>query len=205
LQALEALLKSNLRESRLTIVTQPVGSKVQVTNTRQMLEILIPPRGFHRGIIPMIGVAIVLDSFFVMTYGFAFAIWNSGGWLFALFTILFLGQGLWLTWKILFTLLGKVRLRITQSEITQSFEILGLRCLPPLTAVRQNIAKVELTRLSYKTDSEGNRVAVPAQINIWAGIKKFPLGGEDTLTAPELEWLAQDLSNWLKLPITKEP
>jgi hypothetical protein len=149
LQALEALLKSNLRESRLTSVTKPVGSKVQVTNTRQMLEILIPPRGFHPGLIPSIGFAITWNSFLVMWYGIAFANWNSGGWFAALFAIwmVHLGFGLWsLIWKILFTLLGKVRLRITQSEITRSLEILGLRCLPSLTAARQNIAKVELTR-----------------------------------------------------------
>jgi hypothetical protein len=203
-QALEALLKSNLRESRLTSVTKPVGSKVQVTNTRQMLEILIPPRGFHPGLISMIGFAIAWNSFLVMWYGIALATWNSGGWFSALFAICHLGVGLGLIWNILFTLLGKVRLRITQSEITRSSEILGLRCLPSLTAARQNIAKVELTRFSYKQDSEGGSVAVPPQINIWAGTKKFTLGEGDTLTAPELEWLAQDLSNWLNLPITKE-
>lgn len=203
-QALEALEKSDLRESRLTSVTKPVGSKVQVTNTRQMLEILIPPRGFHPGLIFIIGFAIVWNSFLVMWYGIAFATWNSGGWFAALFAICHLGVGLGLIWSILFTLLGKVRLRITQSEITLSSEILGLRCLPSLTAARQNIAKVELTHLSYKKDSEGDSVAVPPQINIWAGTKKFTLGGGDTLTAPELDWLAQDLSNWLNLPITKD-
>jgi serine/threonine protein kinase len=133
LQALEALLNSNL-ESRLTSVTQPVGSQVQVTNTRQMLEILIPPRGFHLGLIPIIGFAIAWNSFLVTWYGIALANWNSGGWFAALFAICHLGVGLWMIWKILFTLLGKVRLRITQSEITQSWEILGKRCLPSLSA-----------------------------------------------------------------------
>jgi hypothetical protein len=139
------------------------------------------------------------------------AIWNSGGWFMTLFAICHLGLHLWMIWEILFTLLGKVRLRITQSEITRSLEILGLRCLPSLTAARQNIVKVELTRLSYKYISDGDSVAIPPQINIWAGTKKFTLGGDGgysftlyTLTAPELDWLAQELSNWLNLPITKE-
>jgi hypothetical protein len=202
--ALEALLKSNLRESRLTSVTKPVGSKVQVINTRQMLEIFIPPRGFHPELIPMIGFAIAWNSFLVMWYGMAFATLNSGGWFAALFAICHVGVGLWLIWQILFTLLGKVRLRITPSEITRSLEILGLRCLPSLTAPRQSIAKVELTCLSYKKGSKGASIAVPPQINIWAGTKKFTLGEGDSLTAPELDWLAQDLSNWLNLPITKE-
>jgi hypothetical protein len=225
LQALEALLKSNERESRLTSATKPFGSKVQVTNTRQMLEILIPPCGFRPiRLIGAIVVAITVNYFFVIWYGSAFAnwnsggwfmpllaIWNSGGWFMTLFAICHLGFGLWSIWEILFSLLGKVRLRITQSEITRSLEILGLRCSPSLTAARQNIVKVELTRLSYKYISEGDSVGIPPQIYIWAGTKKFTLGGDGgyslmlyTLTAPELDWLAQELSNWLNLPISKE-
>ena len=207
LQALEALLKSNLRESRLTSVTQLFGSKVQVTNTRQMLEILIPPCGFCPKLIGAIVIAITVNYFLVTWYGSAFANWNFGGQLMTLFAICHLGLGLWSIWEILFSLLGKVRLRITQSEITRSLEILGLRCSPSLTAARQNIVKVELTR--YIPEG-GESPAIPPQINIWAGTKKFTLGGDGgystlhTLTAPELEWLAQELSNWLNLPITKE-
>ena len=95
-----------------------------------------------------------------------------------------------------------MRLRITQSEISQSWEILGLRCLPVFTATRQNITKVELIRLLYQNDSEGNHVAVHAQIIIWAGAKKISLSHGDNLTVPELDWLAQNLSSWLNLPIT---
>ena len=238
-QALETLEKSNLRKSRLTSVTKPVGSQVQVTNTRQMLEILIPPRGFHAGLVFRIGSAIVgiVGMLFFVMWMFGSAFWNSG---FATAIVIGqLGVFLWEIWNILFTLLGKVRLRITQSEITLSSEIFGLRCLPSLRAARQTIAKLELTRFSYKKDSKGYSV-VPPQINIWAGTKKFTLGGgvrtvpkvdwlaevdwlgevdwlarrkpsslpcppsRNSLTAPELDWLAQELSNWLNLPITKE-
>jgi hypothetical protein len=103
-------------------------------------------------------------------------------------------------------------LRITQAEIFRRSEILGLRCLPSLTAARQNITKIELCRLSYEIEPGGgvNNVAVLPQINIWAGTKKFSLGGEDSsgsrnsLTAPELDWLALELSNWLNLPIVQD-
>ncbi|MEP6531036.1 serine/threonine protein kinase [Microcoleus vaginatus ZQ-A3] len=190
-QALKALEKSNLRKSGLARVAKPVGSKVQVTNTRQMFEILIPPRGFHFGLIPSIAFAIVLNYILVRSFG-------------ALFVINFLYGGLALTWYILFTLLGKVRLRITQAEIFIRSEILGLRCLPSLTAPRKNIAKIELCRLSYEIDFEGGKVEVSTQINIWAGTKKITLGGGDSLTPPELDWLAQELSNWLNFPIAKD-
>lgn len=199
-QALKALKNSN---SRLKIVAKPVGSKVKMTNTRQRLEILIPPRGFHLGLIMVILFAIAWNSFLVMWYGVSFATWNSGGWFSALFAIGHLGAGLSMIWIILFTLLGKVRFHITQSEISMYSEILGLRCWPMLTADRQNITKVEIVPLSYQNDSEGGSVRVPPEINIWAGTKKFVLGSGDSLTAPELEWLAQVLSSWLNLPITQ--
>ena len=203
-QALKALEKSNLRKSSLARVAKPAGSKVRVTNTRQMFEILIPPRGFHLGLIFEIVFAIVWNSFLVGWYGTAFLTWNSGGWLTALFGIAHLYIGLGQICSILFTLLGKVRLRITQSEIFIRSEILGLRCLPSLTAPRKNIAKIELCRLSYEIDFEGGKVEVSTQINIWAGTKKITLGGGDSLTAPELDWLAQELSSWLNFPIAND-
>ncbi|MGC1396498.1 MAG: hypothetical protein WA828_19730, partial [Coleofasciculaceae cyanobacterium] len=128
--------------------------------------------------------------------------WNSGGWFAALFATGHLCVGIGLIWKILFTLLGKVRLRITQSEISLSSEIFGLKWRT--TAHRENIVRVELTRLSHKKGYKGNMTTVPPQVNIWAGTKKFALGSGYSLTPPELEWLTQNLSSWLNLPITKE-
>jgi serine/threonine protein kinase len=203
-EALKALEKSNLRKSSLARVAKPVGSKVKVTHTRQMFEILIPPRGFHPGLTFEIVFAIVWNTFLVGWYGSAFANWNSGGWSPALFGLFHLYLGIGLTGRIIFTLLGKVRLRITQSEIFLGSEIIGLRCLPSLTAPRKNIAKIELCRLSYEIDFEGGKVEVSTQINIWAGTKKFTLGGGDSLTPPELDWLAQELSSWLNFPIAKD-
>jgi serine/threonine protein kinase len=203
-QALEALEKSNLRASSLAIAKKPVGSKVKLTNTREMLEILIPPRGFHLGLIPIIGFAIAWNSFLVIWYGAALSMWSTGGLFAALVAIFHLGVGFYLIWNILFTLFGQIRLRITQQEISLTRELLGVKCPPVLSAARQDIVKVELTRLSYKRDPEGGNIKVPPQINIWAGIKKFELGGGDHLTIPELDWLAHNLSSWLNLPITRD-
>jgi serine/threonine protein kinase len=204
-QALKALEKSNLRKSSLARVAKPAGSKVKVTNTRQMFEILIPPRGFHPGLIFAIVVFTIAWNFFLVNWhGLAFPRWNSDGWFAVLLVIFYLPPGLALTWYILFTYCRKVRLRITQAEIFIRSEILGWRCLPSLTAPRKNIAKIELCRLSYEIDFEGGKVEVSTQINIWAGTKKITLGGGDSLTPPELDWLAQELSNWLNFPIAKD-
>jgi serine/threonine protein kinase len=105
-QALKALEKSNLRKSGLARVAKPAGSKVKVTNTRQMFEILIPPRGFHPGLIFAIVVFTIAWNFFLVNWhGLAFPSWNSDGWFAVLLVIFYLPPGLALTWYILFTLL----------------------------------------------------------------------------------------------------
>jgi Protein kinase domain len=207
-QALEALEQSNLRARRLPIATKSVGSKVHVTITRKMFEILI--LADRLDCITKIGV-----------FGCgSLSIWFIGWLLIGIFSppgisgwplvgaILLLGGALWVYWDILFFLFGKVRLRITQSEISEFREILGLRCWPVRTAARQDIVKIELTSLCYKKYTDGSTIRILPQITIWAGTKMFVLGGDKLggdkyLTSPEYDWLAQELSSWLNLPITR--
>ena len=40
---------------------------------------------------------------------------------------------------------------------------------------------------------------VSAKLIIWAGVRQYQLSGTDA----EMEWLAQELSDWLNLPITR--
>lgn len=198
----------NLPLNSLTIdetTSEPTASqkdlekrKIQVTNTPQVLEILIPPRGFDREVISWI-VCIIIMFALVVPFLLFQATMHPGGWLTAL---LFLScLGLYCTWGICYISSRTVKLRITQSKICVTSKILGLRYSPSFTASRQNITTIELTRLSYQRNSEGVNVVVPPQINIWAGRNKFSLGYADGLTAPELDWLARELSNWLNLPI----
>ncbi len=208
-QALEALETPNLQKNQLTVVAKPHGSRVKVTNTSQMLEIVIPPRGFHLGLIPIILGAIAWNFWLVNWYGISFANWNSFGWFTALFAVGHLVVGLGMIWTIISTLFGTIRLSITQSKISRSLEIFGLRYWLPLTAPRQNITKVEITSVSYKKRHKGGLIKVPPQINIWAGTKKFALGNSIMgnsiilLTRPELDWLAQELRSWLNLPTSR--
>lgn len=199
-QALEALETPNLRKgSSSAFITKPTGSKVRVTKTNQTLEVLIPPRGFHSKLFLESGVVLIMAGVW-----FAIALGNQeqtseGNILFWLFSTVF-----WIApaiWSLIFNLLVQVRLRITQSEIILSHEVHEFKYWVR-TDVKQNIVKLELTHTFQKQDSEGVSITVPPQINLWAGTKKFELSG-DRLTNPELDWLAQELSNWLDLPIAK--
>ena len=197
---LKALEKPTLRESGLATLAKPIGSKVQVANTPQTLEILIPPRGFHTDLMPLIGsialralvTVMIISSMRIATWDF--------GWFFTAAVIFHLYFCIAPIRSLFLALFGTVRLRITQSEIFLTYEVLGLENLLPLIASRQIIVKIELIQPSYGKGFNGD-ITVPSQINIWAGAKKFPLGSH-RLTTPELDWLAEILSDWLNLPIT---
>lgn len=205
-QALEALLTSTLRNDNLDKHGKPAGSRIQVTQTRQALEIVILPRGSYIRTIVYIGPIIGWNYLMGIWYWGAFEYWSSFGWAIALFTIGHLGYGLWMIWRlILFDWFGQVRLRITESEIVRRREVFGIRGFP-LVAARHSITKIEAGAL-YKKDVEGDHVPIPPYIDIWAGTQNFRLGEGDsfaaTLTLPERDWLAQILSGWLDLPITR--
>ncbi|NEP72730.1 MAG: serine/threonine protein kinase [Okeania sp. SIO2G4] len=204
-QALEALKIPNLLKNQLTAVTKPEGSRVQVTKTRQILEIVFPPRGFNLELILIILFA--FPWYFVFGNGFIVS-WNSGDWLSVLFALFFLLTGPAMTWTIISILFGTIRFRITQSKISHSLEIFGLRWWQ-LTAPRQKITQIEITPSYIIKESEGGTAIVPPKINIWVGTKKFTVGdnlrwnNNFDLTPPERDWLAQELSSWLNLPISK--
>jgi serine/threonine protein kinase len=198
------LLKtSKLIEGLVTVVNQPLGSRVKLTNTPEYLEIILPSQGFHIALISTIVFAFVWNSFLVFWYRIALLTWSSSGWFMALFAIGHLGVGLSLTWGILFTLFGQTQLQITQEKVSLIHNIFGLQFHASPTQLVKNVDKLELTSHSYQKNSKGTQVSVPPQINIWVGVNKIPLGQGGRLSEPELQWLAQELSHWLKLPISK--
>lgn len=81
-----------------------------------------------------------------------------------------------------------------------SYRLFGLSYRRPSPALRHQITKLERTQTTHLRDSEGTK-EVKAQINIWAGIKKFEIGGNGLLSEIELDWLAHELSDWLGLLI----
>lgn len=202
-QALEALDAPR----KLAKSGQPTGSKVKLIQTRQTLEIVIPPRGFHFGLLSTIGFAIAWNAFLVMWYGISLATWDSFGWFMALFAIGHLGVGLSLIWGILFDLFGQIRLQITDTKISRSVELFGIAIFS-LVADRPDISTIDLIYDVYDRDAEGNPRQVPSQLNLWAGTKRFTLGGSSNrnqvLTFPEITWLAEQLSQWLDVPVNRK-
>ncbi len=123
---------------------------------------------------------------------------------FALFSLPFWGAGFFMVYTFLFHLFGRIRLRLNQEQIALSWELLTFQFHRPCPSPRQSISKLVYIPQHFTKDSEGNRVDVPAQLDIWSGIYKYRLGGTSggIKYEAELEWLANELSDWLGLPIT---
>lgn len=202
--ALQTLEHEALRKKQLPVPTKPADSRVILTKKHDLLEICIPPKGFSIDLLPLIGFAIIWNGFLVFWYSISISTWSSGGWFAAFFALGHLGVGLWLILQILFALFGQVWLYLDQEKISLRYQIFGLRYYRPRPASRHQVIKLERTQTSYKRDSEGDRIEVKPQINIWAGTKKFRIGGGGLLSEIELDWLANELSDWLGLPIIQE-
>jgi serine/threonine protein kinase len=97
------------------------------------------------------------------------------------------------------SLLGQTQLHIDHQRISLSTKRLGLVTGLSQTCPRQSIQKLEYKPGNSQTPQTGN--SEPPLI-LWAGSQKYELGNNPSLTRPELDWLAYELSTWLKLPVT---
>ena len=202
--ALQALEEQQLRKNLSLVATKPADSRVVLTKKQDCLEIFIPPKGFSLDLLLIIGFAVIWNGFLVMWYSIAILNGSFVGLFLAFFALGHLGVGLWLILQILFALFGQVWLHLDQEQISLMYQLFDLKYYRPRPAPRHQIIKLERTQTSYKTGSKGQRVEVKPQINIWAGTKKFRIGGGGLLSETELDWLAHELSNWLGLTISRD-
>lgn len=205
-QALAALEEPQLRSTPALVLGKPAGSKLQLTKNWDSLEIIVPPAGFHPSILFTGLFAIAWNSFILF--------WTIGALSapfpvnipFALFSLPFWGAGFFMVYTFLFHLFGRIRLRLNQEQIALTWELFTFQFHRPRPSPRQSITKLVYIPQHFTKDSEGNRIDVPPQLDIWSGIYKYRLGGAGggIKHEAELEWLANELSDWLDLPITRE-
>ncbi|MGJ5630334.1 serine/threonine protein kinase [Nostoc sp. CALU 1950] len=203
-QAIAALEKPQPANLPTLVVGKPDGSKIQLTKNADSLEIIVPPAGFDPSIIFTGLFAIVWNSFILF--------WTIGALSapfpvnipFALFSLPFWGAGFMMVYKLFFNLFGRICLRLNPEQIALTWELFAWKFYRPRASPRQSITKLVYIPKHFTKDSEGTRIAVPAQLDIWVGVKKYQLGsiGGAIKSEAELEWLAQELSDWLGLPIT---
>lgn len=213
LQALEepparkatSLEEPSVRKAASPVLRKPPGSKVLLTKDAKSLEILIPPPKPKPSDVFLLVFAIAwIASTAFSTVSSVFVAFPLNL-IFVLLSLPILVVGFSLAYKVLFTLIGCIRLRLTQEEISLTHELFRFKSHHPRPSPRRDINELAHIPKHSATDSNGEMIEVPPQLIVWAGEQKYELSGTAGLITAELEmeWLAQELSNWLGLPISK--
>ncbi|MEG4342850.1 serine/threonine-protein kinase [Microcoleus sp. A003_D6] len=172
------------------VVQPPPGSDIKLTKNLEFIEIVIPPQGIGFGLIALLSAAVPpiiwsLDSNSVLTDNLGishqFIMLISGSFLCAV-GVMFL-----------FALFRKLRLRIDRQQISYSSHLLGLKWNHSKASPRPDICHLEIEQIGYKV----------SQMIIQAGNQKYRLGVKQGLSESEIEWLATELSQWLRLKIQR--
>lgn len=205
--ALQALKSPGNQNAQLVNAnTKPTGSKIELNKSRASLEILIPPFGFDASLGFLISFAVAwnagISSWTISAFNLPLAV----GIPFALFSLPFWGAGMFMVFWVLFCLFGKVRLRLNQTQIALTYELFGLKFNRPRPSLKKNITKVIYVPRHFTKDSDGERLEVTSQLTIAAGVNEYQLAVNtgNIKSEIELEWLAQELSDWLGMPLTRE-
>ncbi|QLE57231.1 serine/threonine-protein kinase [Nostoc sp. TCL26-01] len=204
--ALTALDQPELTSTTSTLtIGKPAGSKIHLTKNEDSLEIFIPPVGSQPGMVFTGLFAIAWNSFIL--YWTINAISTSAlvGLPLPLFSLPFWGVGYLMVYTLLMRLFGSVRLRLHSQQISLTRELFGFKFHRPRPSPRDSITKLVYIQPHLSKDADGTQTQTPAQLYIWAGIQKYQLGMNTGIkSAAELEWLAQELSNWLDMPVDRE-
>ncbi|AFY59727.1 serine/threonine-protein kinase [Synechococcus sp. PCC 6312] len=187
-------------------LSQPEHSKVLWLQKTDELEIIIPPARTQGGVglgglIFLGAFALAWNSFIFFWTGFSLLAPFPINLAFGLFSIPFWVAGIGMAGLVFFGLFGKVRLKITSETISQTFELFGFRKQVTPSSSRSSITQIEHQVRHYTKDSDGDRVTVQPDLIIWAGTRQYNLGGKGLLSDPEIEWLANALSQYLEIPL----
>lgn len=201
-QALEALEHLDRRpalipsDAAAVPTRQPAGSRIQLHKSEQTFQVVIPAR--QTDVLLLLSIVSSITFSAIMLVGL---VPFPGNLVFGLFMLPFWTVGLEMAGRILYGLFGKAHLRIDTEYIRLAHEVFGLRFgnVPP--SRRWDIDRLELIPRHTRRDSDGDRVEVSPQLNVWAGNRKYEL---KDLQEPELEWLAAELSRWLKIPVERQ-
>ncbi|NJO78947.1 MAG: serine/threonine protein kinase [Cyanobacteria bacterium RM1_2_2] len=213
----EAALQALTQEQpnfTLTEIGKPAGSKLKLHKSASVIEIKMPSvdfsviaKGFRRLVllfllliveVCLMGMALVIPILGMITAYIAFfSLMVTGLWLLLVGVQLLHNIGT-------FIAQFRVRLRIDNDRIAYIRSIFGHDHIQG-SASRQDICKLVHTLSHYELNNNGEGGSyyqrVGPRLIIWAGNKPFELVG---LTPPEQSWLAQELSEWLNLPIIRE-
>ncbi len=204
-KALQVLQQKQSKKNKFTLVDKkPIGSKVILNRNGNYLEIILPPKGFpYKFIFSWNTLANIIFIFCVIATA---SVVNQS------FSLMICGISIAFIFPILGVIEGlfkKVRLRIHRQQIQVTYELFGLKYNIIRPSEQRRVTNLEYIKRRFKNSNK--KLEINPQLIIWAGVQKYVLNGKyetvdslHSLTEPELEWLAHELSVWLEIPITIE-
>ncbi len=195
-EALKALEHPRKRNKTIIVVAKPPNSDVILHKNPEFIEIILPPKGLT---FASIGLAACLIP---LLLNFRAGITGETN---VIYSIVMLGLVLGLTIKVIRDLFLKVTLRIDRESIYFTNSFLGLKGNVYKKARRQAIGKLKLiidggNILSLEVYTFVHDVRFEPRLTISAGKYTYNLDINNQLSDAELNWLAQELIEWLKLP-----
>lgn len=184
------------------VLTKPIDSQINLRKTQEKIEIIVPPEGFNPGLIGLMTFAIAWNSFIAFwTYNAVFIAPFPINIIFGLFSLPFWTAGLGMIGGILFTLSGQRKLVINRQKIALIYQLFKFKYHNPKPSATAGIIKLQRNNYLHIKNSDGESTKFSPTIQIWVGKNKYQL---DSLSEPELDWLAQELSDWLNLPVLRD-
>jgi serine/threonine protein kinase len=202
-QALNTLHEIQLTSSN---IQKPAGSRVRLEKNEEKIKIFFPAEGFTPKLIFLGAFAVAWNAFLLVWTGGAVSIPMWMSWFFLLFSLPFWFVGLGMIGGIIYCLQGEEIITIDSREIVAIQRVFGFKLPGKKRMAREHINKLVKADSHHTKDTDGDRVYVPMALTIWAGTKEYTISSKtkEYLSKPEIEWLAEELSQWLGMPITNK-
>ncbi|MBE9122256.1 serine/threonine protein kinase [Tychonema sp. LEGE 07199] len=187
LSSAEEALRSlkNPRPTDKIMALQPQCSDIKLTQTSELIKIIIPPQGVGFGLIAIFAGWIPANLKLLLEFvdGRTYPVLN-------LISIIWLVTVLAM---FICALFRESCLRIDRQKISYTSHLLGLKWNNSMPIPRQDICQLEIEEIGDKA----------SQMIVRAGNQKYRLGVKQGLSKSEIEWLATEVSQWLGLKIIR--
>ena len=199
--------KSRFQES----INKPANSKVTLYKSKKVIAVKIPPAGLRSEVTYTNILSLGLISLFLPIIPWFFLNLPSAAlrqtqdvsyfvWVLSLLVNIFFAVIIGITslrlFKFIFGVLGTCYLKINSQKIVMIYELFGIKRQVPMPSPRKEIYRLE--KIDKTSRNKQNYY-----LKLWAKKYSYQLGKSAyfPLTELEVDWLAQELSNWLDLPI----
>ncbi|MBH8564227.1 serine/threonine protein kinase [Nostoc sp. CENA67] len=201
-EAIQALENPKPRKQEIVATKQPLkqppGSKIRLIKTPDTLEIILPPKGFGIPSIAFISlITPIALGFYFFRFGESPVTAEGQG---ISFFIQMLAIAL-LASAILWGFCKRTHIIINSQRVELFNNFLGIHWWTYPSLTKQNISQLKASILSPELNLDTQPLLFDHRNSAKYYFVLYYLNSLSQFTVPELEWLKQELSDWLGLPI----